>query len=250
MGFPSVIVPVLSRTTVFTECAVSRASALLISIPLLAPRPVPTIIAVGVARPSAHGHDTTRTDTAIVSANSKDAPTMSHIIAADSAITITTGTNTPATLSASFAIGALELVASSTRRMMLASAVSSPTFVACILKYPLLFMVAPITLSLICLSTGMLSPVIADSSIEACPSMITPSTGTLSPAFTIRTSPFSTSSTGTTTSEPSLITVALFGARSRSLLIASVVFPFALASKNFPSVIKVKMVPAPSKYRS
>ena len=47
---------------------------------------------------------------------------------------ITTGTNTPATLSASLAIGALELVASSTRRMIWESAVSSPTFSARILQ--------------------------------------------------------------------------------------------------------------------
>ena len=44
------------------------------------------------------------------------------------------GTNTPLTLSASFAMGALELVASSTRRTICASVVSSPTLVACILK--------------------------------------------------------------------------------------------------------------------
>ena len=53
------------------------------------------------------------------------------------------------------------------------------------------------TLSPICFSTGMLSPVRADSSTEEKPSMTIPSTGTDSPALTIRVSPNCTSSTGT-----------------------------------------------------
>ena len=96
----------------------------------MAPRPVPTIMAVGVASPSAQGQDTTRTETAMVKANSKVAPKNSHTMAEITAMVITTGTNTPATLSASLAMGALELVASSTRRMIWARAVSSPTLVA------------------------------------------------------------------------------------------------------------------------
>ena len=46
------------------------------------------------------------------------------------AMTITTGTNTPLTLSAKRAIGAFELPASSTSRMILAKVISSPTFSA------------------------------------------------------------------------------------------------------------------------
>ncbi len=41
------------------ECAASNGSPPLISTPFAAPTPVPTITAVGVARPSAHGHATT-----------------------------------------------------------------------------------------------------------------------------------------------------------------------------------------------
>ena len=41
----------------------SRLSALLMSIPFEAPTPVPTITAVGVARPRAHGHAVTSTET-------------------------------------------------------------------------------------------------------------------------------------------------------------------------------------------
>ena len=48
-------VPVLSNTIVFTSFIFSRISPPFIRIPNLAAIPVPTITAVGVARPSAHG---------------------------------------------------------------------------------------------------------------------------------------------------------------------------------------------------
>jgi len=51
-----VSVPVLSKTTVVTWLAYSRTSARLMIIPREAAIPVPTITAVGVARPSAQGH--------------------------------------------------------------------------------------------------------------------------------------------------------------------------------------------------
>jgi len=60
--------PVLSSTTVSTARSVSRTSALRISTPSSAPRPVATITAVGVASPSAHGQAMTSTPTALVSA--------------------------------------------------------------------------------------------------------------------------------------------------------------------------------------
>ena len=63
-GVPSVIVPVLSSTTVSTLRAISRLSASLINIPISAPLPIPTIMAVGVASPKAHGQATTNTVTA------------------------------------------------------------------------------------------------------------------------------------------------------------------------------------------
>ena len=133
-GVPCVIVPVLSKTTVSMLCATSRASADLIKMPFDAPFPVPTMIAVGVARPRAQGQDMTRMEIPIERANSNPYPAKSHTITAIKAMPITTGTNTPLTLSASFAIGAFELVASSTSRTICANVVSSPTFVACILK--------------------------------------------------------------------------------------------------------------------
>jgi hypothetical protein len=52
----------------------SRLSAFFISTPSDAPLPVPTIIAVGVASPSAHGHAMTRTAMAFMRAAAKPAP--------------------------------------------------------------------------------------------------------------------------------------------------------------------------------
>ena len=54
-GLPSVRVPVLSSTTASTELGRSSASALRNRTPFSAPLPVPTMIEVGVASPSAQG---------------------------------------------------------------------------------------------------------------------------------------------------------------------------------------------------
>ena len=68
VGRPTVSVPVLSNTTVSTFASVSSAVALLTRTPTSAPRPVATMMAVGVASPIAHGHAITSTATALVSA--------------------------------------------------------------------------------------------------------------------------------------------------------------------------------------
>mmetsp|Transcript_4388 Transcript_4388/g.14184 ORF Transcript_4388/g.14184 Transcript_4388/m.14184 type:complete len:350 (-) Transcript_4388:1009-2058(-) len=62
VGLPWVMVPVLSNTTALTWCARSMASPPLMRMPLSAPTPVPTMTAVGVARPSAQGQAMTRTE--------------------------------------------------------------------------------------------------------------------------------------------------------------------------------------------
>ena len=67
-GRPTVSVPVLSNATTSIARATSSACALLIRIPRDAPRPVPTMIAVGVARPSAQGHAMMRMATNALSA--------------------------------------------------------------------------------------------------------------------------------------------------------------------------------------
>lgn len=58
-GLPEVRVPVLSKTIVLIDLIFSRMSAPLIRMPYDAARPVPTITAVGVANPRAHGQATT-----------------------------------------------------------------------------------------------------------------------------------------------------------------------------------------------
>ena len=59
-GLPSVSVPVLSKMIAFRRCARSRDSTSLIRMPERAAAPVPVMIAVGVARPSAHGQAITK----------------------------------------------------------------------------------------------------------------------------------------------------------------------------------------------
>ncbi len=70
----------------------SKASPLLISIPFSAPLPVPTIIAVGVAKPKAHGQAITNTDINIVSAKVLLSPEKYQAKLAITAKDITIGT--------------------------------------------------------------------------------------------------------------------------------------------------------------
>ncbi len=167
-----------------------------------------------------------------------------------SAIPITTGTKTPDTLSASFWMGALEPCASSTIRMIWARTVSLPILAALNVNEPNLLMVAPTTVSPAFFSTGRLSPVSMDSSIEVFPSMMTPSTGTFSPGLTRMTSPTWTSSMGISSSQPSRMTLAVLAWSPMSFLMASDVLPFATASRYLPSRISVMIMADASKYRS
>ena len=67
-GLPSVSVPVLSTTRVSTAASRSSAAALRTSTPACAPRPVATMIEIGVASPSAQGQAMMSTLTAATSA--------------------------------------------------------------------------------------------------------------------------------------------------------------------------------------
>ena len=217
------------------------------STPFAAPRPVPTMMAVGVARPSAQGQLMTRMEMAWLRAVAKSAEMAIHATKATAAMAMTTGTKTPAILSAMRSMGALELVASSTRRMMPARVVSSPTAVASTAIQPRPLTVAAVTRSPTPFSTGTGSPVMADSSMEAVPSSTTPSTGTDSPARTMTRSPARTSSVGTLTSASSRTTVAVLGARSMRAAMASQVLPLARASKYLPRSMRAKIMPAESR---
>lgn len=119
------------------------------------------------------------------------------------------------------------------------SADSIATFVTFILKYPFLFIVPETTFEPTIFSTGMLSPVMLDSSTVKVPSIIVPSTGILAPGLINIISPTIISSTFISISFSSLITVATFGAKLINLFIASLVFPLDFVSKYFPTVINV-----------
>ena len=106
-SFPVVTVPVLSRTIVSTRLVDSRTSGPRMIIPSCAPRPVPTIRAVGVARPSAQGQAMIRTATAAVKAEAALPSTSSQAASVQSAMTITTGTKIAEIRSASLWTGAL-----------------------------------------------------------------------------------------------------------------------------------------------
>ena len=75
---------------------------------------MPTITATGVASPKAQGQLITKTDIPLASAYPKAAPDISHTKIVTIAITITVGTKSPDTLSATLAIGAFVAVASLT----------------------------------------------------------------------------------------------------------------------------------------
>ena len=93
-GLPSVRVPVLSTTKVFTFSIISNTSAFLMSTPNCAPRPMPTMIDIGVANPSAHGQAIIKTATALTMAcaNLGSGPQIPHAASVVSAANITAGT--------------------------------------------------------------------------------------------------------------------------------------------------------------
>ena len=248
-GLPSVIVPVLSMISVFTLFISSIALASLTRTPAWAPRPVPTIMDIGVARPRAHGHAIISTETAFTNANMNagSGPHNDHAAKVNRATPITIWTKYFATTSASFCMGARDRLASLTISMICESKVSEPTFSALITKDVLPFIVPPVTLSLSDLSTGTGSPVIILSSIMAVPSTMIPSTGIFSPGFTRSKLPSFTSSRGISSSFPFLIILATGGTSPSKALMAELVLLCALSSSTWPIKTRVRMTEAASK---
>ena len=78
----------------------------------------------------AQGHEITRTVIAVERAIWKSPVAIIHVINTAEAMAITIGTNTPATLSASLAIGAFDALASSTTLIIWLIVESSPTLSA------------------------------------------------------------------------------------------------------------------------
>ena len=216
--------------------------------PFSAPLPVPTMMATGVASPRAQGQEITSTDTPAVRARPTSPPVaISHTTAVPRATAMTAGTKIPATLSARRAMGALEEDASSTRRIIWARVVFSPTRRARKVKEPDLLMEAAATRSPGPFSTGRDSPVRADSSTAERPWVTTPSTGMRPPGRTTTRSSTRTSSTGISTSPPSRSTEAVLGARSISRVMAWPVLPLERVSSHLPRVMRVRIIPADSK---
>ena len=167
--------------------------------PSLAALPVPTIIAVGVASPSAHGHAITSTLTAEINAWRKSPPNTICPTKVAAAITRTLGTNTPETLSTTLCTGAFLFVASSTMLIIFERPVSDGFFKTLTVIEPLPLIVPAKTPSPSPLSTGIGSPVSIDSSIEVSPVIITPSHDTLSPGLMRQMSSIFKSSAGIST---------------------------------------------------
>ena len=246
-GLPCVSVPVLSTASTSTFFASSSASAFFTRMPAAAPRPVPTMIAVGVARPSAQGQAITSTATALTKAWVKSPAKIHQPAKARRAMAVTTGTKIAEMRSARRCTGALEPCACSTMRMMPASSVWLPTPVARQLSRPSPFTVAAYTLPPTSLATGRLSPVsMASFTLEA-PSTTSPSTGTLSPGRTTKTSPGFRLSTATSTSTPSRSTRAVCGCRRISASIAAEVLALARASSSLPISTRVMTAAEASK---
>ena len=129
-GSPLVIVPVLSSATICTLPVSSKDAAVLNRMPCFAPTPFPTMMATGVASPSAQGQLITSTEIALAREKPTLCPARSQIKNVAAAIPMTAGTKIPDTLSAIFAIGAFVAAASLTIWMILDRVVSLPTRVA------------------------------------------------------------------------------------------------------------------------
>ena len=130
----------------------SSATAFLKRMPRCAPSPVPTMIAVGVARPSASGQVITTTVMAKSSAVETPAPAgPSQTRKVSAPPTSATRTSQKAARSARRCAGALQFCASCTSLTICASAVSAPTALARARSAPLPLIVAPISGSPGCL---------------------------------------------------------------------------------------------------
>ena len=113
-GTPAVSVPVLSTTSVSIFSARSSDAALRTRMPADAPLPTPTISAVGVARPSAHGHAITSTAVARISASPQSPSARPLPTSVTAAMTSTAGTNHADTASARRCTGAFDPCAAAT----------------------------------------------------------------------------------------------------------------------------------------
>ena len=146
-------------------------------------------------------------------------------------------------------MGAFDRCACTTICTIWASMVVAPTRSERMTIAPVVFSVAPMSLSPTPLATGIASPVSMDSSTELLPSITTPSTGTFSPGRTRKVSPTRTWVNGTSVSVPSgWMARAVLGARPSSDLMAAEVCERAFSSSIWPSNVNEMIAAAASKY--
>ena len=189
--------------------------------PKRAPRPVPTIMAAGVAKPKLHGQAMINTATKTCNAKLKPSPAHSQPTPATKPKASTTGTKYPATTSARRAIGALPACAASTKRTICISSASPAPRVARTTSAPAPLRLPPVTASPGALTAGSDSPVSSDSSTVELPAMTSPSAGTRSPGRTRRQSPTAMASAAISRSPSPSTNTALSGLSCSSEPMAS-----------------------------
>ena len=233
---PFVRVPVLSMATIEHFAKASIDLAPLTRMPFEAP-PIPAKNPRGIDITRAQGQDITR----------KRSPRYSHFVncekprnkhgtnARRTAQATTTGVYTRAKRVMNFSVSAFFSEAFSTISMILATALSLNLHVTLTFITPSR-LVQPLETALpSCAFTGRNSPVIAEVSICDSPLITIPSRGSLSPAFTMITSPISTLSGETFSSLPSLMIRANSGFSSISLEIDFRDLSTAISCKSSPT---------------
>ncbi len=183
MGWPFVSVPVLSKMTVSSSRARSRASRSLTSSPLRAPRDVLIAMTNGIARPRACGQAMTRTVAVRTSAPS-GSPSSHHTTRVMAPAPSATQKSSAAARSASACAREADACAVATIRMIPDRAVASPVAVTRTRSDPPAATAPAMTPSPTRLETGRDSPVIRDSSTSAAPSMTMPSAAIRAPGLT------------------------------------------------------------------
>ena len=218
--------------------------------PALAPRPMATVIASGVARPSAQGQAITSTLTADSSPRAIRGcgPNADQSRKVSRAIASTIGTKMAEILSASCSIGARCSCASRTRRVIRATSDPDAAVSASMTSAPEPLIAPPSTRSPAARAAGIGSPVSSDSSQVVEPSRMIPSVGIRPPGRTRSRSPACTMASGIVSPPGSRSAVG--GDRSIKARIAAVVPRRARLSSNWPSSTSTTIMPDDSKKTS
>ncbi len=195
---PWVSVPVLSNTRSVACASVSRAWPRVVRRPRRVSRPVAVVRAAGVARPSAQGQVTTRTDTTIH--NAFDGSITYQARPTARVISSSRPTNQAAARSASWPMRGFSLCARSSRRTIDASRVSAPSLSTRTTSGLAWLRLPPTTWARTPFDTGNDSPVSRASLTALSPSTTMPSAGRVSPGRTSTWSPTASRATGTCSS--------------------------------------------------